>query len=83
MRDGYTLTLDSVYGYLARCCGSVAGTGSRNSLGSEYMGAQEPKVGVYQFLRNVLFWTFVISIKVRTTSLQTNTLSECTDCSAL
>ena len=67
MRDGYTVTLDSVYSYIARCCGMVAGTGSRNSFGSEYMAAQNPKVGFYQFFRNVLFWAFVICIKVRLT----------------
>jgi hypothetical protein len=66
MRDGYTVTLDSVYGTISRCCGAVAGTGSKNTLGSEYMGANQPKVGIFQFLRNVLFWTVVIGLKVST-----------------
>ena len=63
-RDGYVITSIQLYDWfksLWKCC---AGRKSRTFLSGEYVTSVPPRVGWSQFIRNVLFWLFVIAIKV-------------------
>jgi hypothetical protein len=69
-RDGYVITPSSMYAALtqrrAGNRGSTAkdGVSSGTYLRGEYMAAVPPKVGWHQFLRNVIFWSAVVGLKV-------------------
>jgi hypothetical protein len=59
MRDGYVITGAALRSWFSK---------TNLIQGGEYMSTA-PKVGYSQFLRNVVFWMFVISIKVCDPSL--------------
>jgi hypothetical protein len=71
MRPGYVTTDTSAFASLASCWGKCVrwnkwqGTSAANALSAgEYVSVQ-PRVHTFQFVRNVLFWVFVLGLKVR------------------
>jgi hypothetical protein len=70
-RDGYSVTAVSLRGNLARCwgaCFSRKRTGDTTLAGGAFLQKVPPRYGYAQLLRNMLFWTIVLGLKVRCTA---------------